>query len=134
MAAKTKTTRTRTRTRTPGKRAATPAKRRTAAKKSSRAGARAMWKGTVTFGSLTVPVKLYSAVQDKSIHFRLLDAKSKEPVTQHMVDADSGDVVESASVRKALQVSQKRMVVLDDTELDRSEPKDSREIDVSRFV
>lgn len=93
-----------------------------------------MWKGTITFGSFALPVKLYSAVQDKKVHFRLLDASTELPVRQHMVDADSGDVVDSAHVRKALQVSARRMVVLEEGELEEAEPADAREIDVGRFV
>lgn len=107
-------------------------KKRAAKKKSS--GARAIWKGEITFGSFTLPVKLYSAAQDKSIHFRLLDARTKQPVRQHMVDADSGRVVESAEVHKALPISRAKMVVLEPDELEKVEPKESRDIDVERFV
>jgi GAF domain-containing protein len=60
--------------------------------------ARAIWKGTIHFGTTDVPVKLYSAVEDRSIHFRLLDAKRKEPITQRMVDPDSGKPLASEAV------------------------------------
>lgn len=116
-----------------------PAKRTTSARKRSArkrgaSGARAIWKGIVSFGSFTLPVKLYSAAQDKSIHFRLLDAKTKQPVKQHMVDADSGAVVENEHTHKALPVSRRKMVVLEEAELEKVAPKDSRDVDVSRFV
>jgi DNA end-binding protein Ku len=93
-----------------------------------------MWKGTIAFGSFTLPVKLYSAAQDKSIHFRLLDARTKQPVRQHMIEADSGKVIESEDVQKALQVSKTKMVVVEPQEIERIEPKDSRDIDIDRFV
>ena len=93
-----------------------------------------MWKGEITLGSFKLPVKLYSAVQDKSIHFRLLDARTGQPVRQHMVEPDTGKVVESDDVHKALQVSKTKMVVIEPDELEKTEPKDSRDIDVDRFV
>lgn len=96
--------------------------------------ARAMWKGRIRFGDVDVPVKLYSAVQDQAVHFRLLDAKRKEPIKQQMVDPETGDVVEYASVRKAYETEDKELVILDPEELAELEPPESREIEVTRFV
>ena len=56
-------------------------------------GARAIWKAHIRFGAVDVPVKLYSAVQDRAVHFRLLDARRHEPVKQHMVDPETGEVL-----------------------------------------
>src|SRR5436189_6283218 len=94
-------------------------KKATRSRAKSAGGARAIWKGEISFGSLNLPVKLYSAVQDKSIHFRLLDAKTKQPVKQHMVDAESGTVVESERVQRALPVSRTKMVVVEEQELEK---------------
>lgn len=121
--------------RSPAKRKAAAAKRgRKSSAKKGRTGARAIWKGEITFGSFTLPVKLYSAVQDKSIHFRLLDARTKQPVTQRMVTPDAGKVVETPEVHKALQVSKTKMVIVEEEELEKVQPKESRDIDVDRFV
>ena len=62
--------------------------------------ARAMWKGEITIGRTKVPVKMYSAVQDQGVHFRLLHETDKQPVKQHMVNPETEDVVESSEVRK----------------------------------
>ena len=97
-------------------------------------GARAIWKASIRIGSVEVPVKLYSAVQDRSIHFRLLDAKRKEPVKQHMVDPDTGEVVDSADVRRAFESEEGRLVILDEEELAEVLPEASREIEITRFV
>lgn len=96
--------------------------------------ARAIWKGVIRFTGAEVPVKLYSAVQDRSIHFRLLDKKRNEPVKQQMVDPQTGDVVEYADVRKAYETESGELVVLDEDELEELEPKASRDIEVTRFV
>ena len=48
--------------------------------------ARAMWKADLSLGEIKVPVKLYAAVEDARIHFRLLHAADHAPVKQQMVD------------------------------------------------
>ena len=97
-------------------------------------GARAIWKARIRFGAIDVPVKLYSAVQDRAVHFRLLDAKRHEPVKQHMVDPDTGKVVESSDIRRAFETEDGELVILDAEELEEVTPEESREIEITRFV
>jgi DNA end-binding protein Ku len=97
-------------------------------------GARAIWKASICFGSVDVPVKMYSAVQDRAVHFRLLDAKRHEPVKQHMVDPDTGDVVGKEQIRRAFESDEGELVILDEEELAELTPAPSREIRVTRFV
>lgn len=96
--------------------------------------ARAIWKGVIRFADVEVPVKLYSAVQDRGVHFRLLHAKDLQPVKQQMVDPDSGDVIESGDVRRAFQTEAGDLVMLDDEELQGLEPEPSRDITITRFL
>lgn len=97
-------------------------------------GARAIWKASLRFGAAEVPVKLYSAVQDRTVHFRLLDSRRHEPIKQHMVDPDTGKVVESAGIRRAFQTDEGDLVILDEEELAKAIPPESREIEIRRFV
>ena len=97
-------------------------------------GARAIWKASIHFGAVDVPVKMYSAVQDRTVHFRLLDAKRHEPVKQHMVDPDTGKVVESGDIRRAWLTDEGDLVILDEEELEQLNPEPSREIEITRFV
>ena len=53
-------------------------------------GSRAIWQGSLKFGSISLPVKLYSAVQDQSIHFHILESKTKTRIQQHMVNPETG--------------------------------------------
>lgn len=96
--------------------------------------ARAIWKAVIKIGTLAVPVKLYSAVQDRSVHFRLLHDADKQPVKQQLVSADSGEPVEYAQVRKAYPLTRGGLVVLESEELQKLQPEESREIEVTRFV
>src|SRR3954468_14715767 len=81
-------------------------------------GARAMWKGCIEFGSVSVPIKLYSAVQEKGVHFRLLDRRTKKPVKQHMIRPDTGDVVEQAETKRAVEVDRRSLVILDEEDIE----------------
>jgi DNA end-binding protein Ku len=96
--------------------------------------ARAMWKGSIQVGRTELPVKMYAAVQDKSVHFRLLHKTDKEPLKQHMVDPETGDVVESKEVKRGFVDDGGVVVMLDDEELEDLEPEGSRDIEITRFV
>jgi len=52
--------------------------------------ARAIWKGVLKFGSAAVPVKVYSAVQDRDIHFHLLHDQDQVRLEQRMVNPVAG--------------------------------------------
>lgn len=96
--------------------------------------ARAIWKGVVKLGKAEVPVKLYSAVTDKSIHFRLLHKTDHQPVKQQMINPETEEPVEFEAVKKAYPITSSSMVVLDKEELEEILPEASRDIEVSRFV
>lgn len=96
--------------------------------------ARAIWKGVIRFSGAEVPVKLYSAVEDRTVRFRLLHEKSGRPVKQRMVDPASGDVVEHDEIRRGYEVESGSFVVLDDEDLEGVQPESSRDIEITRFL
>lgn len=96
--------------------------------------ARAIWKARVSAQGLDVGVKLYSAVEDQRVHFRLLDPDDDVPVKQRMVDPDSGDEVAYEDVRRGFEAEPGVFVLLDDEERESLEPEASRQIEISHFV
>jgi DNA end-binding protein Ku len=96
--------------------------------------ARAIWKGELKLSSTKVPVKLYSAVQDQTVRFHILESKSKQRVKQHMVEPDSGKEVETKEIQKGFEVEPGTFVILDEEELAKLEPEASREIEITQFV
>lgn len=96
--------------------------------------ARAIWKGELKIGSSKIPVKLYSGVVDRTVHFHILDDKHLMRVKQHMVSPDSGDEVETAEIQKGYEIEPGRFVILTEEDLESLEPKPSREIEVAEFV
>ena len=65
--------------------------------------ARAMWKGNLKLGKNEVPVKLYSAVEDQTVRFHVLDDTAKKRVKQHMIDPDSGEEVTTEKFRRVMR-------------------------------
>ena len=96
--------------------------------------ARAIWTGTLKLDSKRLPVKLYSAVEDQSIHFHILDARTKSRVKQHMVHPDTGEEIASEDIRKGYEIEPGTFVLLEEDELSSLQPKASRDIEVTRFV
>ncbi|MFW6331269.1 MAG: Ku protein [Gemmatimonadota bacterium] len=96
--------------------------------------ARAIWKGVVRFGGHAVAVKLYSAVEDRTVRFRLLDERTGRPVKQRMVNPSTGDEVPYDRIRRGYEVEEGIYVVLDEEELESIEPEKSREIEITRFL
>ena len=96
--------------------------------------ARAIWKGQLKVGTTKIPVKLYSAVQDKTVRFHILDDKQKARVKQHMVDPDSGEEVASEEIQKGYEVEPGKFVILTEEDLDKLAPPPSRDIEIVEFV
>ena len=96
--------------------------------------ARAIWKGELKLGTARIPVKLYSAVIDRTVHFHILDEKHLMRVKQHMVSPDSGDEVATEEIQKGYEIEPGRFVVVTNEELEQLEPKPSREIEIAEFV
>src|SRR5688500_12150061 len=96
--------------------------------------ARAMWKGQLQLGKHQLPVKLYSAVEDRTIHFQLLHAKDRAPVEQHIVRKDTGKDVDKDDMRKAFALDRSTAVLLEPEELAKLVPPESRDIEICRFV
>jgi DNA end-binding protein Ku len=96
--------------------------------------ARAIWKGNLKLNSTRVPVKLYSAVQDRTVRFHILEEKSKTRVKQHMVEPESGKEITSDEIQKGFEVEPGTFVILNEEELQKLEPEASREIEITQFV
>src|ERR1700684_4369685 len=90
--------------------------------------------GAISFGLVTVPVKLYSALDRKSVRFHQLSGKSGVRVAQKRVDPQSGDEIPYADIVKGYEIAPDRYVVIDPGELDALEPKKTKTIEIEDFV
>lgn len=96
--------------------------------------ARAIWKGIIVVGEERVPVKLYSAVNDRSVHFRLLHRADRAPVRQVLVNPHTEEAVDYDQSRRAYADNKGRAVLFEQQELASLEPKKSRDIETLGFL
>ncbi len=93
-----------------------------------------MWTGTIGFGMVTVPVKLYSAVDRKTVRFHQLAGRSGVRVTQKRIDPSTGEEVPYAEIVKGYELAPDRYVVIEPGELDALEPQKTKTIEIEEFV
>ncbi len=95
---------------------------------------RAIWKGAVSFGLVSVPVKLYSATESKDISFRQVHAKDGGRIKYQRVCSIDGEEVEYADIAKGYETEDGEMVILTDEDMSSLPSESSREISVEKFV
>ena len=95
---------------------------------------RAIWKGAVSFGLVSVPVKLYSATESKDISFRQVHAKDGGRIKYQRVCSIDGEEVEYADIAKGYETEDGEMVILTDEDMASLPSESSREISVEKFV
>jgi DNA end-binding protein Ku len=95
---------------------------------------RAIWSGSISFGLVNVPVKLYSAVSRKTVHFNQLDARTNSRVKQKRVSAEDGTEVPYEQIVKGYELDSGSYVVVTDDELAALDPKALRTIDIDEFI
>ena len=95
---------------------------------------RAMWTGAISFGMVSVPVKLYSALDRKSVRFHQLSGKTGVRVAQKRVDPQTGEEVAYGDLVKGYELSPDRYVVIEPGELETLQPKKTKTIEIEDFV
>jgi DNA end-binding protein Ku len=96
--------------------------------------ARAIWKGSLSFGLVNVPIGVYAATQDKSIHFNQFEKGTSDRIRYKKVNERTGQEVESGDVVKGFDLGGGEYVMLSDDELAAAEPERSRQIEITDFV
>ena len=95
---------------------------------------RAIWSGSISFGLVNIPVKLYSAVSRKTVHFNQLDVRTGARVKQKRVDAETGEEVPWDQIVKGYELPSGAYVTVTDDELAALDPKAVRTIEIDEFV
>jgi DNA end-binding protein Ku len=95
---------------------------------------RAIWKGAVSFGLVSVPVKLYAATESHDVSFRQVHAKDGGRIKYQRVCSIDGEEVPYSDIAKGYETEDGEMVILDDEDLAELPSTSSREIAVEKFV
>ncbi|MGB3473977.1 MAG: Ku protein [Mycobacterium sp.] len=95
---------------------------------------RSIWKGSIAFGLVNVPVKVYSATEDHDIKFRQVHAKDHGRIRYRRVCEECGEVVDYGDIARAYESDDGRMVVITDDDIANLPEERDHEIAVLEFV
>lgn len=94
---------------------------------------RSIWNGAIAFGAVNVPIKVYGALEDKSIHFRELHIKDGGEVAHVLVGPD-GEEVPKERIAKGYEIAPDEYVLLTNDEIKAADAPARRAIELSEFV
>jgi DNA end-binding protein Ku len=95
---------------------------------------RPIWSGTISFGLVSVPVRMFSATESKELRFHFLDKRDLQPIGYDKVRRDTGEHVDNEDVIHGFEVEKGRYVPLEDEDLDRLDVELTKTIDICDFV
>ena len=97
---------------------------------------RAIWSGSVAFGLVNVPVRMFSAVEEHTLHFRLVHEPDGSPIGYDKVCKSEGKSVPDSEVVKAFEVEKDEFVYMSDEDFEKAEAEThgGRTIDIRAFV
>ena len=96
--------------------------------------ARAIWTGSISFGLLNVPVKLYSAVSNKNVSFRELRESDSSRIRHKRVAEKDGEEVPYDDIVKGYEISPEQYVIMTKADFEEIDPKKTRSIEIQDFV
>jgi DNA end-binding protein Ku len=96
--------------------------------------ARPIWSGSISFGLVSIPVKLYPAIESHRLAFHELDEKTGRRVRYKRVAGDSDREVPWKSIVRGFEVAKGRFVTLSKDELRAAAPEQTRAVDIEQFV
>jgi DNA end-binding protein Ku len=95
---------------------------------------RSIWNGTITFGLVAVPIKLYTATESKTVHFHEVHAKDGAPIEHRRICPKEGREVPYEEVVKGYEVSPGRYVVLEKDEIKAAAGDRGKVVHLTEFV
>jgi DNA end-binding protein Ku len=95
---------------------------------------RPIWSGTISFGLVSVPVKMYSATESKELRFHFLHKDDLSPIGYDKVRKDTGEHVDPGDIVRGFEVEKGRYVELTEEDLDRLDIELTHSIDICDFV
>jgi DNA end-binding protein Ku len=94
---------------------------------------RAIWKGSISFGLVNIPIRLYSAVESSSLSFDLVDPTDMGKVRYKRVNENTGKEVEYGQIAKAYMYNGE-YVLLEDDDFEAASPEKTKIIEVNHFI
>ncbi|MDX1545249.1 MAG: Ku protein, partial [Christiangramia sp.] len=94
---------------------------------------RSIWNGSISFGLVSIPVKLYSGSEDRRLELDMLDRRDNARIRYKRVNEDTGKEVEWKDIVKGFK-KEEGYVVLEKEDFEKANMKKSKTIDIEEFV
>lgn len=94
---------------------------------------RAIWTGSIGFGLVNIPIKMYSAVEESSLDLDMLDKKDHANIRYKRVNENTGKEVAWGNIVRGYLLNE-RYVVLDDADFEKAGPEKTKHIEITQFV
>src|SRR5690349_24262341 len=95
---------------------------------------RALWKGAITFGLVTIPVSLFPATQREELKFRLLRSTDQSPVNYKRVAEADGKEVPWDQIVQGYEYEKGKFIILKDEDFARVDVEVTQTVDIMTFV
>ncbi|HEU0051323.1 MAG TPA: Ku protein [Patescibacteria group bacterium] len=95
---------------------------------------RAIWTGAISFGLVNIPVRLYSAAEDRELKFHLLHAKNFAPIRYARISKATGEEVPYEEIVKGYEYQKGDYVVMSDEDFKKADVRKTKTIDIQAFV
>jgi DNA end-binding protein Ku len=95
---------------------------------------RSIWRGSISFGLVSVPVRMFTATESKELRFHFLHKDDLAPIGYDKVRKDTGEHVDPEDVIRGFEVEKGRYVPLEEEDLDRLDVELTKAIDICDFV
>ncbi len=95
---------------------------------------RSIWSGSISFGLVSVPVKLFTATESKELKFHFLDRRDMSPIGYDKVSKETGERVDADEIVRGFEVRKGSFVELTDEDIDRLDIELTHSIDICDFV
>jgi DNA end-binding protein Ku len=95
---------------------------------------RAIWSGVISFGLVSVPVRMYTATESKELKFHFLDRRDMAPIGYDKVNKETGESVAADDIVRGFEVDKGRFVELTEEDIDRLDVELTHSIDICDFV
>src|SRR3981081_3456994 len=95
---------------------------------------RALWKGAISFGLVSIPISLFPATRREELKFRLLRSSDLSPVNYKRVAEADGKEVPWDQIVKGYEYEKGKFVVLKDEDFERVDLEATQTVDIQDFV
>lgn len=96
--------------------------------------ARTLWKGSISFGLVNVPIRMVTAVREKGVHFHMLSKDGSCRLRRKLVCPETGEEYDFQNTARGYEVAPDQYLIIKDDELEKIKPEKGRTIDIIAFI